>query len=101
MVAYAGIGRAEGDLGQLAKMAQRPDAAHRWRRAKALVIDEVPTPPLPIPPPPAPSPPALPPTCPPPPLSISHLIPCVQRLKALTPRSYPTPWPPTPWPRPF
>lgn len=39
--AFAGIGRAEGDLGQLAKMAQRPDAAHRWRRAKALVIDEV------------------------------------------------------------
>lgn len=37
----AGIGRAEGDLGQLAKMAYRPDAAQRWRRAKVLVIDEV------------------------------------------------------------
>lgn len=37
----AGIGRAEGDLGQLAKMAQRPDAAQRWRKAKVLVIDEV------------------------------------------------------------
>ena len=37
----AGIGRAEGDLGQLAKMAHRPDAAQRWSRAKVLVIDEV------------------------------------------------------------
>lgn len=41
MTMSAGIGRAEGDLGQLAKMAQRPDAAQRWRRAKVLVIDEV------------------------------------------------------------
>lgn len=41
----AGIGRAEGDLGQLAKMAYRPDAAQRWRRAKVLVIDEVCLPP--------------------------------------------------------
>ena len=48
----AGIGRAEGDLGQLAKMAHRPDAAQRWRRAKVLVIDEVcdfPYFPLPLP----------------------------------------------------
>ena len=28
-------------MGQLAKLASRPDAAQRWRRAKALVIDEV------------------------------------------------------------
>ncbi len=39
--ACAGIGKGEGDLGQLAKLASRPDAAQRWRRAKALVIDEV------------------------------------------------------------
>lgn len=37
----AGIGRGEGDLGQLAKMASRPDAAQRWHRAEVLVIDEV------------------------------------------------------------
>ena len=37
----AGIGRGDGDLGQLAKMASRPDAAQRWRRAKVLVVDEV------------------------------------------------------------
>ena len=52
----AGIGRAEGDLGQLAKMAYRPDAAQRWRRAKVLVIDEVSDFPYPLSPPP----PALP-----------------------------------------
>ncbi len=40
-LACAGIGKGEGDLGQLAKLASRPDAAQRWRRAKALVIDEV------------------------------------------------------------
>lgn len=37
----AGIGKGDGDLGQLAKLASRPDAAQRWRRAKALVLDEV------------------------------------------------------------
>ena len=64
----AGIGRAEGDLGHLAKMAYRPEAAQRWRRAKVLVIDEVcdlcslPPPTLTPPPPPPP-----PPTPPPPP----------------------------------
>ncbi|KAA6426372.1 MAG: ATP-dependent DNA helicase PIF1 [Trebouxia sp. A1-2] len=37
----AGIGKGEGDLGQLAKLASRPDAAQRWRKARALVIDEI------------------------------------------------------------
>ena len=37
----AGIGRGEGDLRQLGKMASRPESSQRWRRAKALVIDEV------------------------------------------------------------
>ncbi|DBA78175.1 hypothetical protein WJX79_002289 [Trebouxia sp. C0005] len=39
--AFAGIGKGEGDLGQLAKLASRPDAAQRWRKARALVIDEI------------------------------------------------------------
>ena len=55
----AGIGRAEGDLGQLAKMAYRPDAAQRWRRAKVLVIDAGTDFPYPLSPPP---PPRSPPT---------------------------------------
>ena len=36
----AGIGRAT-DLESMTKMASRPDAAQRWRRATALIIDEV------------------------------------------------------------
>ena len=40
-VVFSGIGKGEGDLGQLAKMASRSEPAQRWRRAKALVIDEV------------------------------------------------------------
>ena len=36
----AGIGRA-GDLDSMVKMASRPDAAQRWRRATTVIIDEV------------------------------------------------------------
>lgn len=39
--AFAGVGRAEGSLEALVKMARRPDAANRWRRAQTLLIDEV------------------------------------------------------------
>lgn len=37
---HAGIGRAT-DLESMMKMASRPDAAQRWRRATTLIIDEV------------------------------------------------------------
>lgn len=39
--AFAGIGRGEGDLEALARAAGRGEAALRWRRATALIIDEV------------------------------------------------------------
>lgn len=39
--AFAGVGRAEGSLDVLIKMASRPEAASRWRRAQTLIIDEV------------------------------------------------------------
>ncbi|GAB4815472.1 hypothetical protein N2152v2_002518 [Parachlorella kessleri] len=38
---FAGIGRAEGDLEQLIRQASRGEAMLRWRRATALIIDEV------------------------------------------------------------
>lgn len=39
---WAGIGRGEGDVLELAKeLRGRPEALQRWRRAKTLVIDEV------------------------------------------------------------
>ncbi|CAL5220858.1 g2943 [Coccomyxa viridis] len=38
--AFAGIGRAS-DLESMTKMASRPDAAQRWRRATTLIIDEI------------------------------------------------------------
>ena len=37
---HAGIGRAN-DLESMLKMASRPESAQRWRRAAALIIDEV------------------------------------------------------------
>ncbi|KAK9905728.1 hypothetical protein WJX75_005308 [Coccomyxa subellipsoidea] len=39
--AFAGIGRAEGGLQGMLKMASRPDAAKRWRTATTLIIDEI------------------------------------------------------------
>ena len=39
--AFAGVGRAEGTVEQLARMASRPSALQRWRRAKTLIVDEV------------------------------------------------------------
>ena len=39
--AFAGVGRAEGSADQLARMASRPSALQRWRRAKTLIVDEV------------------------------------------------------------
>ena len=39
--AFAGVGRAEGSVEQLARMASRPSALQRWRRAKTLIVDEV------------------------------------------------------------
>ncbi len=37
----AGVGRAEGDVEALVQLAGRGEAALRWRRATALIIDEV------------------------------------------------------------
>ena len=39
--AFAGVGRAEGSVEQLARLASRPSALQRWRRAKTLIVDEV------------------------------------------------------------
>ena len=38
--AFAGVGRAEGGLAAMQRSASRPEAAQRWRRATALIIDE-------------------------------------------------------------
>ena len=39
--AFAGVGRAEGEVQALIKAASRPDALRRWRAASVLIIDEV------------------------------------------------------------
>eukprot|EP00887_Chlorella_sp_A99_P003493 scaffold7.g3493.t1 len=38
---YAGIGRGEGDLEALVRAASRGDALQRWRRTRALIVDEL------------------------------------------------------------
>lgn len=39
--AFAGVGRAEGGVDALAQLAGRGESGTRWRRAAALIIDEV------------------------------------------------------------
>ncbi|KAK9828391.1 hypothetical protein WJX81_002975 [Elliptochloris bilobata] len=39
--AFAGIGRADGGREAMRRAASRPEAAGRWRRASALIVDEV------------------------------------------------------------
>ncbi len=39
--AFAGVGRADGGREAMQRAAARPEAAGRWRRASALIVDEV------------------------------------------------------------